>query len=53
MVHEYIDIERCVWDLDYRRRIKQLLNTGVDVVAANQNSQPGETDGLSGTVVRH
>lgn len=39
MVHDTIDIERCVWDLSYRRKVKRLLNyqNDSDRPSANQN----------------
>ncbi len=39
MVRDTIDIERCVWDMDYRSKVKQVLNFCVDLAlpSANQN----------------
>ena len=39
MGHDTIDIERCIWDTDYRRVVKRLLNFRSDAPAgtANQN----------------
>jgi hypothetical protein len=38
-MHDFIDLERCVWDADYRRAVKGILNVPeLDVGgAANQN----------------
>lgn len=39
MVNEILDIERCVWDIDYRRKVKRMLNFRSDATkwTANQN----------------
>lgn len=39
MVRDTIDIERCVWDMDYRSKVKQVLNFCFDMAlpSANQN----------------
>jgi hypothetical protein len=46
-MHDFIDLERCVWDADYRRAVKGILNVpALDVRgAANQNApaaRPGK-----------
>ncbi len=43
-MNDKIDIERCVWDLDYRRLVIDLLNSGTKErpVPANQNLKPAE-----------
>ena len=47
MGHDTIDIERCIWDTDYRRVVKRLLNFRSDVPAgtANQNHRKYVTRG--------
>ena len=42
MVHDTIDIERCVWDPHYRHKVKRLLNCqpGGGAPTANQNRGP-------------
>ena len=39
MGHDTIDIERCIWDMDYRRVVKRLLNFRSEAPSgtANQN----------------
>lgn len=39
MVNDLLDIERCIWDLDYRRKVKRMLNFRNDArpASANQN----------------
>lgn len=42
MVNDTLDIERCIWDLDYRSKVKRMLNFHADSRApsANQNMRP-------------
>ena len=39
MVNDFLDIERCIWDQDYRRKVKRMLNFRGDAqpASANQN----------------
>ena len=49
MGHDTIDIERCIWDMDYRRVVKRLLNFRSDIPSgtANQNQRKRMTRGES------
>ena len=39
MMNDLLDIERCVWDQDYRRKVKRMLNFRDEAqpASANQN----------------
>lgn len=39
MMNDLLDIERCIWDQDYRRKVKRMLNfrNEAQPASANQN----------------
>ncbi len=37
MMTDSLDFERCIWDLDYRSKVKRMLNFRTDARAATAN----------------